>query len=128
MKKVEKKTIKNNKKVSKDKKIIKLCLNNGVEIPAKNTYKEDSRIFSINDIDSDKIRVSNKKLYSKEHGSFKHYIFYEDGNEYFPLKIPLLDVHGYYNIFNGDSKTMNFKLDDNSLEKLLIYLIISKKY
>ena len=23
----------------------------------------------------DKIRVSNKKLYNKEHGSYKHYVF-----------------------------------------------------
>ena len=33
--------------------------------------------------------------------------------------VTLLDVHGYYNIFKGDSKTMNFKLDDNSLEKII---------
>ena len=35
------------------------------------------------------------------------------------MKITLLDVLGYYNIFEGDSKTMNFKLDDNSLEKII---------
>ena len=52
----KKKTIKNNKKVSKDKKAITLKLNNGVEIPAKNIYKEDSRVFNINDIDIDKTR------------------------------------------------------------------------
>ena len=34
----KKKTIKNTKKVSKDKKTITLKLNNGVEIPAKNIY------------------------------------------------------------------------------------------
>ena len=64
-------------------------------------YKEDSKPFNINDIDIDKIRVSNKK-----HGSYKHYVFCEDGNEYIPLKITLLDVHGYYNVFKGGSKTM----------------------
>ena len=56
-------------------------------MPAKNIYKEDSKPFNISDIDIDKIRVSNKKLYNKEHGSYKHYVFYEDGNEYIPLKI-----------------------------------------
>ena len=85
----------------------------------KNIYKQDSRIFNINDIDIDKIRVSDKKLYNKKHDSYKHYVFYEDGNEYIPLKINHLDVLGYYNIFEGDSKIMNFKLDDNSLEKVI---------
>ena len=116
----KKKTIKNNKKVSKDKKTITLKLNNGVEIPAKNIYKEDLKIFNINDIDIDKIRVSDKKLYDKKHNSYKHYVFYEDGNEYISLKITLLDVLGYYNTFEADSKTMKFKLDDNSLEKIKI--------
>ena len=59
----EKKTIKNNKKVSKHKKTIILKLDNDVEIPARNIYIEDSRIFNINDIDIDKIRVSNNKHY-----------------------------------------------------------------
>ena len=113
------KTIKNNKKVSKDEKTITLKLNTGVEIPEKNIYKEDSKPFNINDIGSDKIRVSNKKLSDKEYGSYKHYAFYEDGNEYIPLKITLLDVHGYYIIFKGGGKTMNFKVDDNSLEKII---------
>ena len=46
-------------------------------------------------------------------------MFYEDDDddEYIPLKITLLDVPGYYNIFNDDGKTMNFWVDDNSLEK-----------
>ena len=115
----KKKTIENNKKVSQDKKItITARLSNGIEIPAKNIYKEDSKVFKINDISIDKIRASDK-LYNKEHGSYKHYVFYEDGNEYIPLKITLLDVHGYYNIFKGNSKIMNFDLDDNSLEKVI---------
>ena len=120
MRKEDKKTIKNNK-VSKDKKTITLKLNNGVQIPARNTYNKDSRIFNISDIDIDKIRVSDKKLYNKQHNSYKHYVFFnENGNEYIPLKVTLLDVLGYYNIFKGNSKTMNFKLDDDSLEKILI--------
>ena len=112
-------TIKNNKKVSKDKNTITLKLDNGVEIPAKNIYKEISEAISVNDIEIDKIRVSDKKLYIKKHNSYKHYIFYEDSNEYIPLKITVIDVLGYYNIFKDNNKTMNFKLDDNSLEKII---------
>ena len=115
----KKKPIKNNKKVSKDKKTITVRLNNGAEIPAKNIYKEDSTVFKINDIDIDKVIVSDKKLYNKEHVSYKYYVFYEDGNECILLKITLLDVHGYYNTFKVNSKIMNFNLHDNSLEQII---------
>ena len=90
-----KKAIKNNKKVSKDKKTITLKLSNSIEIPAKNIYKEDSEIFNINDIKIDKMRVSDKKHYKKEHDSYKYYVFYKDGNECIPLKMTLIDVLGY---------------------------------
>ena len=103
------------KTTKKYKKSITLKLNNGAEIPAKNINKEDARVFNINDINIDKIKVSDKKLYNKKHDSYKHYVFYEDDDdEYIPLKIAFLDVPGYYNTFNDDSKTINFKLDDNS--------------
>ena len=46
-------------------------------------------------------------------------MFYEDDDEYIPLKIALLDLPGYYNIFNDDSKTMNFKFDYGSLGKII---------
>ena len=35
------------------------------------------------------------------------------------MKINHLDVLGYYYIFEDDSKTMNFDLDDNSLGKVI---------
>ena len=98
----EKGTKKKTKKQQKIKKPIALKPNNGVEKPARSIDKKDSRVFNINDIDIEKIKVSDKKL-----------------NEYIPLKITLLDVPGYYNIFNDDGKTMKFKLDDNSLEKVI---------
>ena len=44
-----KKTIKTNKKASKDKKPITLKLNNGSKIPANSIYKEGSRAFRINE-------------------------------------------------------------------------------
>ena len=46
-------------------------------------------------------------------------MFYKDDNQYIPLKIPLLDVPGSYNIFNDDGKTMNFMLDVDSLTKII---------
>ena len=68
----KKKTIKNKKKVSKDKKSTALKLKNGAEIPARNIYKQGSRVLNINDIDIDKIKVSDKKLYNKKYDSYKH--------------------------------------------------------
>ena len=47
-----------------------LELDNGDEILAKTTYVEDTECFEIDEIDVDKIRVSNKKLYNKEHNSY----------------------------------------------------------
>ena len=49
----------------------------------------------------------------------KDYVFYEADDEYIPLKITLLDVPGYYNIFNDDSKTTDFKLYNDSLGKTI---------
>ena len=46
-----KRQLKTTLKVSKYKKSITLKLNNGVQIPAKSIYKEDSRAFNINYID-----------------------------------------------------------------------------
>ena len=69
-----------------------------------NIYKEHSRVFKINDMDI------YKKLYNKEHGSYKDYVFYEDGNEYILLKITFLDILGYGSIFKGTIKTMNLIL------------------
>ena len=46
-------------------------------------------------------------------------MFYKDDNQYIPLKIPLLDVPGSYNIFNDNGKTMNFMLDVDSLTNFI---------
>ena len=57
----KKKTIKNNIKVSKYKNFITLKLKNGVQIPAKSIYKEDSRAFNINYIDKKIIKSFTTK-------------------------------------------------------------------
>ena len=115
------------KKASKDKKIIKLRLNNGAEIPAKTIYKKDDDFFEINDIDIDKIRISDKKLYNIKHDSYKHYVFHEDGDKYIPLRIIFKDVLGFYNDYKDNGKKMRFKLDDVSLGKSIdIFELIGK--
>ena len=69
IKRRKKNTTKNKKKVSKNRKIPALRLGNDVEIPARTTYIKDTECFRIDDIDTNKIRVSDKKLYNKEHNS-----------------------------------------------------------
>ena len=56
------KDIKNNKKASKNRKILTLRLDNDAEIPAKTTYIKHVECFKINEIDINKITVSDKKL------------------------------------------------------------------
>ena len=46
-------------------------------------------------------------------------MFHGDDNEYVPLRITLLDVTGFYNIFQGGSKTINFMLNDDLLVKII---------
>ena len=115
----KKKTIKNNKKATKDKKLTTLKLNDDTTVVANTIYDKKSIGFVIDDVDLDKIKVSNKKLYSKKHDSYNHYVFYEHNDKHIPLKIILLNVTGRYYTFNDDSKTMNFILNDDSLEKII---------
>ena len=128
-------TTKNNK-ASKNRKILTLRLNSDDEIPEKTAYIKDTECFRINDVDINNIRVSDKKLYNKEHNSYKYYVFYEHNYKYIPLKIILRDVVGYHNDYKDNSKydskysanRMNFKLDDDSLDKSYdIFEYIEKK-
>ena len=65
-----KKTNKNNKKATKDKKPVTLRLNDNNTVNANVIYAEEStQGFRINDVDTNKIKVSEEKLYSKQHGS-----------------------------------------------------------
>ena len=103
-KRIKKNTSKNSKKAPKGKKIPTLKLDNGNEIPAKTTYMKDTECFEINDIDVDKIIVSDKRLYSKRHNPYKYYVSYDLDNKYIPLKIILIDTVRYYNDYKGNSK------------------------
>ena len=83
----KKKTIKNNKKARKDKKPITLRLNDGTTVNANTIYNKKSRDFLIDEVGIDKIKVSDKNLYSRMHDSYKYYVFYEHGNKHIPLKL-----------------------------------------
>ena len=123
-KRTQKKTTTKN---SKNRKPPTLKLDNEVEIPPKTKYIKDTKYIKINDIDINKMRVSEKKIYIKQHNLYKYYVFYEhDDDEYnIPLKIVLKDAVGYYNDYKDNSKydakysakRMNLKLDDDSLDK-----------
>ena len=63
------------KKVAKNKTISMLKLDNDVEIPAITIFMKDLKYFNISNIDVNKIRVSNAKVFMKENKSYKHYIF-----------------------------------------------------
>ena len=60
---IKKNTAKSIKNTSKTRKILMLKLDNGVKIPVKITYmKGNIKCFKINDIDINKIRVSEKNI------------------------------------------------------------------
>ena len=61
---------------NRNRKIPTLSLDNDDEIPAKTTYIKDTECFRINDVDINKIRIPEKKLYNKEHNAYKYYVFY----------------------------------------------------
>ena len=65
---------------------------------------ENTECFEIDEIDIDKIRVSDKKLHKKQHKSYKYYVFYEHNSGYIPLKIFLIDAVGYYKDYKNNSK------------------------
>ena len=57
-------------------------------------------------------------------------MFYEyDDDKYIPLKILLKDMVGYYNDYKDNGKTMNLRLDGDSLDKIYdIFEHIQKKF
>ena len=95
-----------------------LTLVNEKKIPARIVYtKHNSKCFGINDMDINKIRISEKSLYSKQHNAYQYYVLYENNNNNLPLRITLKDVVGYYDIYNDD-KRMDFKINDDLSDKI----------
>ena len=93
----------------------------------KSSFYKNKKLFSLNDIDVNKILVSKKESYRKKSSS-KYFIGYNDGDVVRTLCIILLQMIGYGKHFDIN-KTMSFKVSDNKLlkrynkiwEKLVIY-------
>ena len=115
-KKEKKDTVKN---TSRTKKIPMLKLDNKDKIPARIVYAKDNNdCFGIDGIDINKIRISEKSLHSKQYNAYKYYVLYGHNNKYMPLRITMKDVVGYYDVYNGGDKRMNFKFNDELGDKI----------
>ena len=115
-KKEKKDTVKN---TSRTKKIPMLKLDNNDKIPARIVYvKDNEKCFGIDEIDINKIRISERSLNSKKHNAYKYYVIYEHNNEYMPLRITLRDVVGYYDDYSDNDDNMNFKINDEHSDKI----------
>ena len=80
-----------------------------------NFYK-NRKLFTIYDIDIDKILISKKEPYGRK-SSFKYYIAYNDDNDVIrPFCIKLPQMIGYVKHFDSN-KTMSFKINDNRFLK-----------
>ena len=81
----------------------------------KSNFYKNKKLFSLNDIDVNKILASKKESYGTK-SSFKYFIGYNDGDVFRPLCIILLQMISYVKHFDSN-KTMSFKVSDNKLLK-----------
>ena len=87
-------------------------------------YNKNKKIFSINNIDVNKILVSKKEKYGK-YNSFKYFIGYNDNDVIKPLYLEPSQMTGYINKFNENKSkienkntiTMSLKVKDKKLLK-----------
>ena len=116
-----------NKKEAKNNTVSMLKLDNDVKIPAMAIFMKDTKYFNINDIDINKIRGSEAKIFMKANKSYKHYIFYEDGDKHIPLNICFSNtLAGYYYEYTNEdgkyagnvSKKMHFMISDDLVDKI----------
>ena len=94
------------------------------KIERSDLYKEDRKLFNIEDINLDKINVSKKKKYG-EKGSFIYYIGYDDNDKVIPLIIKLPQMIVCYNIYDDGKKGNDFRCNDDKV--LRIYIEIREK-
>ena len=80
----------------------------------KSSFYKNKKLFSLNDIDVNKILASKKESYGTKN-SLK-YIEYNDGDVIRSLCILLPQMIGYVKHFDSN-KTMSFKVSDNKLLK-----------
>ena len=81
----------------------------------KSNFYKNKKLFNLNDIDVNKILVSNKESSGTKY-SLKYFIGYNDGDVIRPLCIILPQMIGYVKHFDSN-KTMAFKVSDNKLLK-----------
>ena len=81
----------------------------------KSSFYKNKKLFSLNDIDFNKILVSKKESYGTKN-SLKYFIGYNDDDVIRPLYILLPQMIGYVKQFDSN-KTMSFKVSDNKLLK-----------
>ena len=80
----------------------------------KSNFYKNKKLFSLNDIDVNKILVSKKKESYGTKNSLKYFNGYNDGDVIRPLCIILPQMIGYDKHFDSN-KTMSFKVSDNKL-------------
>ena len=81
---------------------------------------KNKRFTNINEVDIRRIKVSDKKSYSKD--SFKYFIGYRHENNSFPspLSIKLPRMNAYTKYFDKNNEYMNHLVkDENMLKKYL---------
>ena len=81
----------------------------------KSNFYKNKKLFNLNDIDVNKILVSEKESYGTKN-SLKYFIGYNDGAAIRPLCVILPQMIGYVKHFDSN-KTMYFKVNDNKLLK-----------
>ena len=79
-------------------------------------YNKNKKIFTIDDIDFNKILVSKKEQYSK-YNSSKYFIGYNDNGVIRPLYLFLSQTNGYINKFDKNKITMSLIIKDIQLLK-----------
>ena len=82
---------------------------------SKSNFYKNKKLFSIYDIEVDKILISKKESYGKK-SSFKYFLGFNDDDVIRPLCIKLPQMIGYVKHFDSN-KTMSFKVNDNRLLK-----------
>ena len=81
----------------------------------KSIFYKNKKLFSIHDIDVNKISVSKEESYGTKNW-FKYFIGYNDDDIIRPLYIKLPQMIGYVKNFDSN-KTMSLKVEDNKLLK-----------
>ena len=81
----------------------------------KSVFYKNKKVAKIDDIDVNKILVSNEKTYGTKN-LFKYFIGYNDNDVSRPLCIKLPEMAGYIRKFEGNT-TMSFEISNKQLLK-----------